>query len=293
MTAITLTMKFDHRQLQMVQDLDPSEDVAIFSFLNRGLLYEPDVAHVMMRALHDGDVAFDVGANIGFFTVMMASLTGPQGRVVAFEPGPDNLLRLRRNVATSGAANVAIIEQPASDVAAPASFYLNSDSGGGHALWDPGSFPGNAKSHAETRVVSTTTTTLDAAVAAMGLPPPRLIKIDVEGAEHQVLTGAIGLLRDHRVPYIIAELHDFGLRQLGSSQHELRRFMAEFGYATFCLYFDGAMPKLIPPETELRPPHIINLLFSTVDDVGRLWQVERFDPLATAPANAPIVQPPH
>jgi len=284
MTAITLTANFEYRQLRMVQDLEPSEDGTIFGFLDNGMMYEPDVAHVMMRALHDGDVALDVGANIGFFTVMMAALTGPQGRVVAFEPGPDNLVRLRRNIVVSGVRNVTIVEQPASDVAGPAQFYLNSDAGGGHALWDPGRFPGNAKSRADVRVARVAATTLDAVVADLDLPMPRLIKIDTEGAEHRVLTGAAGLLRECRVPYIIAELHEFGLAELGSSQRDLRRFMAEQGYATFGLYFDGAMPKLIPPETSLRPPHIINLLFSTVEDVARLWQMEQFDPRATVPA---------
>jgi len=291
MTAITLTMNFEHRQLRMVQDLDPSRDTAIFSFLDRGLLYEPDVAHVMLRALHDGDVAVDVGANIGFFSVMMAALTGPRGRVVAFEPAADNLERLRCNIATAGAANVTVIDQPVSDTTEQVSFYLNSDSGGGHALWDPGRFPGNTRSQAEQCIVRMTTTTLDAAIAALDLPPPRLIKIDVEGAEHCVLSGAAGLLSNHGVPYIIAELHGFGLKQLGSSQRDLRRFMEGFGYSAFGLYFDGAMPKLIPPGTELRPPHIINLLFSTVEDVGRLWQVERFNPLATPSANLPAAPP--
>ncbi|HUB50202.1 MAG TPA: FkbM family methyltransferase [Acetobacteraceae bacterium] len=284
MTAITLTANFEYRQLQMVQDLEPSEDATIFGFLNNGMLYEPDVAHLMARVLHDGDVALDVGANIGFFTVMMAALTGPTGRVVAFEPGPDNLVRLRRNIATSGVQNVAIIEQPASDTDGPARFYLNSDVSGGHALWDPGRFPGNTKSQAELRMADVSATTLDSVVAAMDLPAPRLVKIDTEGAEHRVLMGAADLLRDHRVPYIVAELHEFGLAELGSSQRDLRRFMAGFGYDTFCLYFNGAMPKLIPPETDLKPPHFINLLFSTVADVARLWQVERFDPRATVPA---------
>jgi len=284
MTAITLTANFGYRRLDMVQDLDPKEDGAIFGFLDNGMLYEPDVAHVMMRALHDGDVALDVGANIGFFTVMMALLTGPCGRVAAFEPGADNLVRLRRNIATSGVQNVTIVEQPASDTEGPVLFYLNSDVSGGHALWNPGKFPGNAKSEADLRVGRVLATTLDAAALALGLPAPKLIKIDTEGAEHRVLMGAAGLLSGRRVPYVIAELHEFGLVELGSSQRDMRRFMEAQGYATFGLYFDGAMPKLIPPDTELQPPHIINLLFSTVEDVARLWQVERFDPRATVPS---------
>lgn len=284
MATVNINVNFDYRQMSMVQDLDPALDSTIVGFLRGGLIYEPDVAHVMLRALHDGDVAVDVGANVGFFTVMLATLVGAQGRVVSFEPGPDNLPRLQRNIAASGVENVTIVPQPASDSAGPTLFYLNSDISGGHALWDPGQFPGNTKSLAQQRIVDVTATTLDAELARLNLPAPRLIKIDTEGADHRVLIGATGLLRDHSVPYIVAELHDFGLEQLGSSQQALRRFMAGFGYATFALYYDGSPPKLIPPETRLQSRHFLNLLFSTVEDVGRLWQVERFDSLTTRPA---------
>ena len=62
MTVITLNVNFDYRQLSMVQDLEPAEDTVIFSFLNNGMIYEADIAHLMMRALHDGDVADRIAA---------------------------------------------------------------------------------------------------------------------------------------------------------------------------------------------------------------------------------------
>ncbi|HEY1936093.1 MAG TPA: FkbM family methyltransferase [Acetobacteraceae bacterium] len=284
MAVLTINMEFAHRQASMVLDLDPTLDRTVLGFLTHRVMYEPDVAHVMLRAVQDGDVAVDVGANVGYFTVLLATLAGPHGRVVSFEPGADNLARLERNIAVSGKENITVVTQPASDVAGPTRFYLNADASGGHALWDPGRFPGNAKSAAQVRAVDVVATTLDDEVARLGLPPPKLIKIDTEGAEHRVLKGATGLLRERRVRYIIAELHDFGLDQLGSSQQDLRGFMAQFGYATFGLYYDGSLPKLIPPDTVLEPRQIVNLLFSTVEDVGRLWQVERFDPLVARQA---------
>jgi FkbM family methyltransferase len=281
MAILTIDLNYAHRRASMVLDLDPTLDSTVLGFLTHRVMYEPDVAHVMLRAVQDGDVAVDIGANVGYFTVLLATLAGPRGRVVSFEPGADNLARLQRNITVSGSENITIVTQPASDVAGPTRFYLNSDSSGGHALWDPGRFPGNAKSAAQPLVVDVVATTLDEALARLGLPPPKLIKIDTEGAEHRVLKGAAGLLRERRVPYIIAELHDFGLDQLGSSQQDLRRFMAQFGYATFALYYDGSLPKLIPDDTLLESQNIVNLLFSTVEDVGRLWQIERFDPLVT------------
>lgn len=284
MAVLTIEVDYEYRKLSMMLDLDRALDQAVFGAAEHGLLYEADVGHVMLRALRGGDVAVDVGANMGFFTVLMATAVAPNGRVVAFEPGADNLERLQRNIAASGMANIEVIRRPVSDRAGPTQFYLNSDSSGGHALWNPGVFPGNNRSQNQQRVVELAATTLDHALSRVGLPAPRLIKIDTEGAEHRVLAGATELLRQHVVPYIIAELHEFGLHQLGSSQRDLRRFMQDFGYTTFALAYDGSLPKLIPPETALQATQIINLLFSTVEDVGRLWPSEDFHPLITRKA---------
>ena len=279
MALFTINVDYDYRKLSMVQDLDRARDPSIFGIMDQGVMYEADVAHVMMRALRDGDIAVDVGANIGFFTVLMAAAVTPSGRVIAFEPGADNLERLEANIAVSGMTHIEVVRRPASDRVGPSQFYLNSDAGGGHALWDPAAYPGNVRSQAQQRVLDVTTTTLDREMSRLGVAAPRLIKIDTEGAEHRVLSGAVELLREHRVPYIVAELHEFGLRQLGSSQQALRRFMQGFGYATFALFYDGSLPKLIPPETQLQSRHILNLLFSSVEDVGPLWQSENHQPL--------------
>lgn len=67
------------------------------------------------------------------------------------------------------------------------------------------------------RPTATRTTTIDAERTRLGFAPPRLIKIDTEGAEHSVPRGAPELLQEFEVPYIIAELHEFGLNQRGSS----------------------------------------------------------------------------
>jgi hypothetical protein len=59
----------------------------ITDFLRSGTLYEPDVANLLLKARTEGDVVVDVGANIGFYTVLASILVGPTGRVVASEPG--------------------------------------------------------------------------------------------------------------------------------------------------------------------------------------------------------------
>src|ERR1700736_5387287 len=81
-------------------DLDPDfvSDQHIIEYVNRQACYESDVAWVLMRALRPGDGVVDVGACVGFFTLLMHTLVGPEGKVVSVEPGADNLPRLKKNL---------------------------------------------------------------------------------------------------------------------------------------------------------------------------------------------------
>ena len=98
-----------------------------------------------------------------------------------------------------------------------------------------------------------------------------------------MLAGAGGLLREFEVPYIVAELNEFALIQMDSSQAAVRGFMAELGYETFLLYRDGVLPKLVPAGTRIESVYGLNVLFSTVEDVAAFWKVETHDPRTKAP----------
>jgi FkbM family methyltransferase len=285
MPVVNVTVNLPTGEHQMRFNLDPrrpTEGIMV-AFLKGGRLYEPEIAEVFNRAILPGDTVLDVGANIGIFSILAARLVGPKGCVVGFEPAADNLERLAANLALNDLTNVVVVDQPASDRVGSVTFYLNSDNDGGHSLWDPGKDPLHPKSRENLRPIVTTTTTIDTEVARLGLAPPRLIKIDAEGAEHLVLAGAVELLREYEIPYIIAELNEIALSQMGSSQAALRGFMADLGYDTFLLYQDGSLPKLVPRDTRIESHWVINMLFSTPVDVAALWPLERHDPRSTAP----------
>ncbi len=285
MSVVTVSVKLPTGEHRMRFDLDPRRPTegVIAAFLKGGRLYEPEIAEVFNRAIQPGDTVLDVGANVGMFSILAAHLVGPGGCVVGFEPAVDNLERFAANLALNDLANVIVVDQPASDRIDTVTFWLNSDNDGGHSLWDPGNHRLHPKSRENVRPIVMTTTTIDAEMARLGLAPPRLIKIDAEGAEHLVLAGAIELLREYEIPYIVAELNEVALDQMGSSQSALRGFMAELGYETFLLYQDGSLPKLIPRETRIASDWVINMLFSTPADVAALWPLEQHDPRTTAP----------
>lgn len=288
MAIVNFTIKDNSRSIPIAMDLEESRsnERTILRWLKGGQLYEPDVAKLLIRLLGPGDVAVDVGANVGFMTVLMGCLVGPGGQVVAFEPDSANIERLRNNMVVAGLDNVTVIDRPASNRAEQLTFYINSDDSGGNALWDPGRYPGNERSKQQPRPLTVQATTVAQELHRLGVGVPRVIKIDTEGAEQKVLEGCHALLEGRHVPFIIAELHLFGLAQMGSSQALLRGLMEGYGYSTFALYYDGTVPKFIPPGTEIIAPQIVNLLFSTPENLAGLWPQEVFDPSTRPPQRA-------
>lgn len=258
-----------------------ANEATIAEYIQIGQPYEAEVVHLMDRALRVGDLAVDVGANAGWHTVYMGHVVGEHGHVLAFEPGINTSERLAMNIAANGLFNVAIVERPAWHTGEEVTLWLNSDNSGGNALWDIGDMATNPKSFVRPRPVTMPATTIDEELKARGLGIPRLIKVDVEGAEHAALQGAEGLLRWHAVPYVVCELNAF-LERLGSSQEALRGYMHRFGYETWVLYPDGALPKLVPDGCMLSSLCVTNLLFARVADVAALWPIEAVDHTAMA-----------
>jgi FkbM family methyltransferase len=265
--------------LQMKLDLDPDRpnERSILTYLQTGASFEPDVANVLVRVLREGDVAVDVGANVGYLTTLAAMLVGPMGHVVAFEPGPENLARLRANLALNDCTNVTVVEKAVTNQVGDVEFFINSDDSGGNALWDPAQYPGNVKCLATPIRLTVPGTTLGAELEELRLAP-KVIKIDTEGAEQRVLEGMRSLLASQEPRFIIAELHPFGLAKLGCSQQSLRGFIEGLGYSTFGLTYAGALPRFIPAATRIESPYFINLLFSKPEWVGEYWPTVAFDP---------------
>jgi len=142
--------------------------------------YEKQTQALLQEHLGAGGVLFDIGANVGFFTLLGARLAESTGRVVAFEPLERNLAFLRRHVELNGFTNVQVVA--AAVAAAPGEGFI--DSARGPAMG------GLGIAGVPVRLVS-----LDDMASRGEIPVPTLLKIDVEGAEEGVLLGARALLQ--------------------------------------------------------------------------------------------------
>lgn len=161
---------------------------------------ETSVQEAMRRHLVTGGVFYDLGANIGFFSLLAARLVGEGGRVLAFEPSPDNAQAIRVNAALNGLeGRIEVIAKAVGASNKTARLQVVDDQSWSK-LEDYGPHPTTE------RVLDIEVVSLDALVGD-GLPPPTVVKLDVEEAEIAALEGMREVLRVHR-PAVICELHD-------------------------------------------------------------------------------------
>jgi FkbM family methyltransferase len=166
---------------------------------------ELEVQEALRELVKPGQTIYDVGANIGFFTILCARLVGPLGKVYAFEPIPRNVATLRHNIALNGLTNVVVVEKALSSSAGRADMFISPWSAF-HSLNVDGAV--KRDNHGpDAGEITVDTVSLDAFVAEADAPAPDLIKIDVEGAELIVIEGMRHTMRSAR-PLLLCELHD-------------------------------------------------------------------------------------
>jgi FkbM family methyltransferase len=154
--------------------------------------YEYEVRVLFEAAVSKSSVVYDIGAHVGFYTLLSSELVGAAGRVIAFEPLPQNLSVLKKHIAMNRCANVEVIEAAVSDENGVSYFSEGYDSSTGR-ITPEGS-------------LEISTVCLDDMVKGGKIPPPDFMKIDVEGAELLVLQGGSSLLADYS-PRIFLSTH--------------------------------------------------------------------------------------
>lgn len=188
-------------------------------------IYEPHETAVIGKLLRPGDTFVDIGANIGWFSILASTLIGPSGRILAFEPRPDTFERL--------ASSLSMI--PLGDVAKALNVGLSDSEISMNLTWAPNS-PNPGGSHlirgdiAEGQAgACVNLKTLD----SFDLASCDFIKIDIEGAELKAMQGARDTL--HRLrPVILSELHSSQLKLVSDCLlSEYVSYMSNIGFACF------------------------------------------------------------
>jgi len=227
LTAQPITV-MGHR---MYVDRKDSLSLAIFG------IYEPETTQLLEANLRPGDVVIDVGANIGWFTLLAARCVGDQGKVYAFEPDPSNFEILSKNVALNGYKNVVPEQKAVSSSAGWVDLFLDEANLGGHST-----IP-NENSKKLVRVESIR---LDDYPPIIGREI-NLIKMDVEGGEGNVLRGMPNLVGRNQRLSIITEFTPHSLAQSGYPPSEFLQTLTDFGFSIY----EIGVAEVIEPSTFL------------------------------------------
>lgn len=193
--------------------------------------YEPHVTSVFRARVHPGMHVVDVGANIGYFTMLAASLVGPSGTVLAIEPNADLVKLLEASRRANGFSNVSVAQVAAGR--GPGLLVLNPSFGNGMTSEPPDEVS------ALVRSITVPSFTLDALV-----PHDRQIgflKIDVEGAEYNALLGGRPML-ERCGPTIVTEFSPDMMPGIsGVDGRGYLRFLFDLGYAASVIELDGGL----------------------------------------------------
>lgn len=152
--------------------------------------YEYEKQTVFSRIIEEGGVLYDIGAHVGFYTLLASEIVGPKGKVFAFEPLPKNINYLKEHLRLNHCKNVTVVEAAVAGRSGMAFFENGANSYMGRL---------SAQSRLEVRMIS-----LDDLVARGEILPPDYVKIDVEGAELQVLYGGKLLIAKYHPTIFLA-----------------------------------------------------------------------------------------
>ncbi|MEK7451566.1 MAG: FkbM family methyltransferase [Patescibacteria group bacterium] len=162
--------------------------------------YENEKVKIFKKFVKKGRVVFDIGANVGYYSLLAANLVGPSGKVFAFEPLRSNFEHLKKNADINFYRNIFPFEVAVSDKSGSALLAFTSSLQSGLA---------------ENGNIKVKTIGLDDWVDGGNLLMPDLLKIDVEGAELSVLKGALNILKKYH-PIIFLSVHSSELHRLCS-----------------------------------------------------------------------------
>lgn len=194
--------------------LDPQDSLLLSIYPN----FEPGETEIVKKFVKKGMTVVDAGANIGYFTLLMARLVGRSGKVHAFEPGRENVELLKKNIALNSRENVIVNDMALSDKAGELNFYISASNPQDHRI---------IKDLREKRKsYKVKSITLNDYFKNSKVD---FIKMDIQGAELLALEGAMKIIARCK-PLLIIEYWPYGIVQLGRKPEELFAILEKMKY---------------------------------------------------------------
>lgn len=204
--------------------------------------YEPFETALVARLLKPGFTFVDIGANTGYYTLVAALGIGERGKVVAFEPSPFNVAILQRNVGLNNLRNVTVEDKALSSGEDDVELYLSSINAGDHRIYDghDDDFYNAGRARSRIRVPSVT---LDGYLSGR-IGGVDVIKMDVQGAELDVLKGMIGTLSSNEHVILMSEYWPHGLERCAGNPMDFLTTLDRLGFRIFRACPEGQAEEL-------------------------------------------------
>ncbi len=204
-----------------------SRDLSIGDYILQNKTYEPHVTAAIKRALKDGQVFLDIGANIGWHTLTAATMLKDSGRVIAVEPNPRNVQLLYHSITANKLENVTVFQYAASDETKLLQLLSGTSNGIVRELPEDSAYCEYVQAVKLDDLIGSDTR-VDA------------VKIDTDGHEPKVLRGMSGLIKKYH-PIIFSEFCPAGLKELSNTEPiDYLRYLKNLGYSLSIIEHDAS-----------------------------------------------------
>lgn len=207
----------------------------------KNLVHEKTTTELFKKTVKDGDVVLDLGANIGYFTLLAAKLAGPKGKVFSFEPEPKNFSYLKKNIEINNYFYASPNQKAVSDQNGKTKLFFCSYDSGHHTINQKSGI--DAYSHGrkvEEQAIEIETVALDSFLSGK-TDHVDVIKMDVEGAEALALSGMDKILKNNQNIKMFVEFFPMLIEKMGSSPEEfIEKLLNEYKFRLFMIPDDYA-----------------------------------------------------
>ncbi|MFH0936553.1 MAG: FkbM family methyltransferase [Candidatus Woesearchaeota archaeon] len=219
-------------------------------FMNN--IWEETETKLFKDMIQENMTVIDIGAHIGYYTLIAAKLIGKKGKVYSFEPNPDNFALLKKNIEENGYKNVTLINKAISNKKGFLKLFINPESSGGASIYEKE----NAKYY--TNIIATT---LDESLK--NIKKIDIIKMDIEGAEILALEGMSNIIKRNKNIKLIIEFNPEGIKKLGYEPINLINKLKNFGFTIKVI--DEKNKSIIPVEYN-------NIIFNNKESINLLCE---------------------
>ena len=206
--------------------------------------HEETTTALFKKVIKKGDVVVDLGANIGYFTLLAAKLVGKDGKVFSFEPEPKNYNYLKKNIELNNYSNVFAFQKAVSNKDGRTTLFICAYDSGHHTINRDAGIEAYRRGRAgETKEVEVELVRLDSFLEGK-VDKVDVMKIDVEGSELLAIEGSKGILDKNKNIKIFLEFFPLLIKEMGSSPEVLiRELIEEHQFNIFVIGHDYAMEK--------------------------------------------------